>query len=146
MIRSWRGMSAVAESLTHPAFSTEIRSHLQACRSRGSRFLVVGNLRSYGDEVISAGGACVQTVRCDRVLEINVEHETVTVESGVTIDALQRRLAPHGFVLPVNSGTAQVTIGGAIANDVHGKNHHVAGTFGCFVDRFELIRSDGQSL
>jgi FAD/FMN-containing dehydrogenase len=108
--------------------------------------LVIGNLRSYGDEAISPTGCYVQTTRCDRILELDQTGLTMTVECGVLVEALQDRLMPLGLILPVTAGTAIVTVGGAIANDVHGKNHHCAGTFGCFVEEFELVRTTGEVL
>jgi FAD/FMN-containing dehydrogenase len=108
--------------------------------------LVIGNLRSYGDEALSPTGCYIQTTRCDRILELDQAGPTVTVECGVLVDALEDRLMPLGLMLPVTPGTAMVTVGGAIANDVHGKNHHCAGTFGCFVEEFELVRTTGEVL
>jgi FAD/FMN-containing dehydrogenase len=107
---------------------------------------VVGNLRSYGDEVLNSDGHYLQTTRCDRILELDTGVGAVTVEAGVTLDTLQRRFAPLGFMLPVTPGTAFITVGGAIANDVHGKNQGTAGTFGCHVDSLQLARTDGALL
>lgn len=107
---------------------------------------MIGNLRSYGDEVLSVDGRYVQTTRCDRVIAIDRDNDTLTAECGISIDAIQRRIAPLGYELPVTPGTAFLTLGGAIANDVHGKNHHIAGTFGCHVECFELARSTGEVL
>jgi FAD/FMN-containing dehydrogenase len=70
----------------------------------------------------------------------------LTAEAGVTLDEILQLIVPHGFFLPVTPGTKFVTLGGAIANDVHGKNHHVDGTFCHHVEEFELLRSDGRRL
>jgi L-gulonolactone oxidase len=145
-ISSWGGVSGDIEQLFRPAFSTDLRNRVLAADWKGSKCLVVGNLRSYGDEVISPEGNYVQTTRCDRILSIDQREQTLTAESGVRLDILRRRLAPLGFILPVTPGTAHLTLGGAIANDVHGKNHHTAGTFGRFVQKFELVRTDGDAL
>jgi FAD/FMN-containing dehydrogenase len=146
-IASWGGMSGHIETLSLPAFSTDIRRGLLASRGGDrSKCLVVGNLRSYGDQVLCPDGNYLQTTRCDRILQIDGRQDTVTAESGVRLDVLQRRVAPLGYILPVTPGTAYPTLGGAIANDVHGKNHHVAGTFGSFVNSFELVRTTGEVL
>jgi len=144
-VHSWGGMQGEIAQLAQPAFSSDLRECLSATTRGGARCLVVGNLRSYGDEVLNRDGHYVQTTLCDRILHLDLEGDTVTCECGITIDTLQRRLAPLGYMLPVTPGTAFLTVGGAIANDVHGKNHHVAGTFGCFVERFELVRSSGEA-
>jgi FAD/FMN-containing dehydrogenase len=146
-IQSWGGMHGEVASLAQPGFSCEIAEHIGRPRSAGRpKCLVIGNLRSYGDEVLSVDGHYVQTTRCDRVLGIDREKDTLTAECGISIDSIQRRVAPLGYELPVTPGTAFLTLGGAIANDVHGKNHHIAGTFGCHVERFELVRSTGEAL
>src|SRR5882757_3616124 len=135
-ISSWGGVSGDVTRLARPAYSTDIAAELRSLAAPGNG-LVIGNLRSYGDEAISPTGCYVQTTRCDRILELDQTGLTMTVECGVLVEALQDRLMPLGLILPVTAGTAIVTVGGAIANDVHGKNHHCAGTFGCFVEEFE---------
>ena len=146
-IQSWGGMSGEITNLARPEFSCELAGCIAgAYHAEKDKCLVVGNLRSYGDEVLSVGGCYVQTTRCDRVIALDEPGGTLTAESGISIDAIQQRIAPLGLGLPVTPGTALLTLGGAIANDVHGKNHHVAGTFGCHVEEFELVRSTGQVL
>jgi FAD/FMN-containing dehydrogenase len=144
-INSWGGMAGEVATLSQPFFSSEFDGLLRRVNgSATAKRLVIGNLRSYGDQVLCPDGHYVQTTRCDRVLSIEPDSDLVTAESGVSVDALQKRLAPLGYILPVTPGTAFLTVGGAIANDVHGKNHHVAGTFGRFVERFELVRTTGE--
>ena len=146
-VSSWGGMSNVALGWAQPAFSSDIKHCVAATRRpSGEKCLVIGNTRSYGDEVLSPAGHYIQTTRCDRILHIHRENDQITVECGTTIDAIQRRLASMGYFLPVTPGTAFLTVGGAIANDVHGKNHHIAGTFGRYVEGFELVRSSGETL
>jgi FAD/FMN-containing dehydrogenase len=144
---SWGGVTGGVRHLAMPAYSPDIAQELRSFAAAApGNGLVIGNLRSYGDEAISPTGCYIQTTHCDRILELDPAGPTVTVECGVLVDALQSRLLPLGLMLPVTAGTALVTIGGAIANDVHGKNHHCAGTFGCFVERFELVRTTGEVL
>jgi L-gulonolactone oxidase len=146
-ISSWGGMSNEAMSLWSPAFSSEIRQGLPArCSATRSKCLVVGNLRSYGDEVLCPDGRYVQTTRCDRILSIDSSESRVSAECGIRFDVLQERLTRSGYMIPVTPGTAYLTLGGAIANDVHGKNHHGAGTFGCYVEELELVRTSGEVL
>ena len=82
----------------------------------------------------------------DRAVAFDPVRRLVRAEAGVTFDALLPILVRSGHFLPVTPGTRFVTLGGAVANDVHGKNHHAAGTFGCWVRRLGLLRSDGTSL
>jgi FAD/FMN-containing dehydrogenase len=144
-ISSWGGVSGSVTRLARPEYSTDIAAQLRSLSAPGNG-LVIGNLRSYGDEALSPTGCYIQTTRCDRILELDQAGPTVTVECGVLVNALEDRLMPLGLMLPVTPGTAMVTVGGAIANDVHGKNHHCAGTFGCFVEEFELVRTTGEVL
>lgn len=99
--------------------------------------------RSYGDSCLNADGTLLLTTGLDRLIEFNPATGVLRCEAGVTLDTILRLAAPRGWFLPVTPGTKYVTVGGAIANDVHGKNHHRGGTFGRYVRRFELVRSDG---
>ncbi|MBU8898936.1 FAD-binding oxidoreductase [Corallococcus sp. H22C18031201] len=99
--------------------------------------------RSYGDSCLNADGTLLLTSALDRLIDFDPATGVLRCESGVTLDTVLRLVAPRGWFLPVTPGTKYVTVGGAIANDVHGKNHHRGGTFGRYVRRFELLRSDG---
>lgn len=105
--------------------------------------LAVGLGRSYGDSCLNDGGTLLTARSLRRWIDFDTEAGVVRCEAGVSLEELLALAVPKGWFLPVTPGTQQVTVGGAIANDVHGKNHHVAGTFGCFVRAFELLRSDG---
>ncbi len=106
-------------------------------------FLAYGMGRSYGDACLNAGGTLLTTRRLDRFLSFDGAEGLLTCEAGATLGEILDLVVPRGFFLPVVPGTRFVTVGGAIANDVHGKNHHRAGTFGCHVLSLELLRSDG---
>ncbi|HUZ05811.1 MAG TPA: FAD-binding oxidoreductase [Acidobacteriaceae bacterium] len=108
-----------------------------------SAMLPVGMGRSYGDVCLLQGGTLLSTVGLDRLLSFDAHTGLLRCESGVTLAQILDFAVPQGWFLPVTPGTKYVTVGGAIANDIHGKNHHVAGTFGCHVPSFELVRSDG---
>ncbi len=105
--------------------------------------LPVGMGRSYGDVCLLEGGNLLLTTGMNRLIDFNPETGVLTAESGITLAQILDFAVPRGFFLPVTPGTKYVTLGGAIANDIHGKNHEVAGSFGCHVPCFELVRSDG---
>lgn len=107
--------------------------------------LVIGKLRSYGDICLNEGGHIVFSEAFDNILSFDEKNRILTAEAGITFDQLLKFLVPRGYFLPVTPGTCFITLGGAIANDVHGKNHHVAGNFGNHVQWFELQKTD-QSL
>lgn len=105
--------------------------------------LAFGNGRSYGDSAMLSEGRLLQTRGLARMMHFDRATGVLRCEAGVLLDAVLQLVVPQGWFLPVTPGTRFVTVGGAIANDVHGKNHHVMGTFGCHVRGFELLRSDG---
>src|SRR6266516_2283150 len=80
------------------------------------------------------------TAGMDRLIHFDPDTGLLTAEAGITLVQILDFAVPRGFFLPVSPGTKYVTLGGAIANDIHGKNHHVAGTFGCHITQFELVR------
>ena len=98
--------------------------------------------RSYGDSCLNNGRGVVECSRLNRILGFDTEQGILHCESGVSLSDILDVCVPKGWFLPVTPGTRFVTVGGAIANDVHGKNHHRAGTFGCHVRRLGLLRSD----
>jgi FAD/FMN-containing dehydrogenase len=102
--------------------------------------------RSYGDSCLNEGGTLLDTRGLDRLIAFDASAGTLACEAGWRLGDILELVLPAGWTLPVLPGTANVSVGGAIANDVHGKNHHVAGTFGHHVERFELLRSDGSRL
>jgi FAD/FMN-containing dehydrogenase len=105
--------------------------------------LPVGMGRSYGDVCLLKDGLLLPTTAMNRLLAFNPDTGVLTAEAGITLAQILDFAVPRGFFLPVTPGTKYVTLGGAIANDVHGKNHDVAGSFGNHVPCFELVRSDG---
>jgi len=101
--------------------------------------------RSYGDSCLNEGGTLLDCSRLDRFIAFDAREGVLECEAGATLGDILRFALPRGFFLPVVPGTQRVTVGGAIANDVHGKNHHRAGTFGRHVRDFTLLRSDGSA-
>lgn len=112
----------------------------------GVTALPYGNGRSYGDSCLNAGAALIPTRGLDRFIAMDDANGIVTCEAGTLLDEILHLAVPAGWFVPVTPGTRFVTLGGAIANDVHGKNHHGAGTLGRHIVRLELLRSDGQRL
>jgi FAD/FMN-containing dehydrogenase len=109
-------------------------------------YLPFGNGHSYGDCCLNQGGVLLDTHGLDRFSAFDSHKGILRCESGVRLSDILALTVPRGWFLPVLPGTKHVTVGGAIANDIHGKNHHRTGTFGCHVRKFELLRSDGQRL
>lgn len=108
--------------------------------------LPFGNGRSYGDVCLNPGGRLWTARGLDRFMAFDSKTGELTCEAGVLLDDIIRVALPQGWFLPVTPGTRFATLGGAIANDVHGKNHHRAGTLGEHVLTLELVRSDGSRL
>ncbi|MGL5116646.1 MAG: FAD-binding oxidoreductase, partial [Beijerinckiaceae bacterium] len=106
-------------------------------------WLARGAGRSYGDSCSPDGGGLIDMRSLDRVVSFDTANGVIRAEAGMTIGALIRHVAPHGWFPAVVPGTQHVTLGGALANDIHGKNHHGVGTFGAHVRSFGLWRSDG---
>jgi len=100
--------------------------------------------RSYGDVCLNPDGVLWLTAGLDHLIGFDDSTGRLVCEAGVLLRDIQRLAIPRGWMLPVTPGTQLVTVGGAIANDVHGKNHHVHGTFGEHVRRLHLLRTDGE--
>lgn len=108
--------------------------------------LPYGRGRSYGDVCLNNHGTVISTRRLNHFVSFDPIAGRIACEAGVTLGAILQLIVPHGWFLPTTPGTKFATLGGAIANDVHGKNHHRAGTFGRHVRQLELLRSDGSRL
>jgi FAD/FMN-containing dehydrogenase len=143
MVSSWGRLRQVPHEVRRPAFADEARAALI-----GSPLpvLIYGKGRSYGDVCLNAQGRLIMTEMLDRFLSIDYERGILRAEAGITFDQVLRVVVPHGWFIPVTPGTKFITLGGAVANDVHGKNHETAGTFGSFVLRLGLARSSGDLL
>lgn len=104
--------------------------------------LAFGMGRSYGDSCLAESDHVVSMSAMDRVIAVDWETGVLVAQAGLTLGGIIDLILPRGWFLPVTPGTKFVTLGGAVANDVHGKNHHVMGTFGCHVRRLSLFRTD----
>lgn len=110
---------------------------------RSPLVLPFGNGRSYGDVCINEQGGVLDCRGLDRFISFDPSEGLLRCEGGVLVSDILDLIVPRGWFLPVVPGTRWITVGGAIANDIHGKNHHRAGTFGCHVEQLELLRCDG---
>ena len=118
-------------------------SQFRSTQASKSSFLPYGNGRSYGDSCLTRHGFHVDMRACNRIMSLNLETGVLTAEPGVILGNLIGHLHGKGWFPAVVPGTQFVTLGGALANDIHGKNHHGKGTFGSHVLSFKLARSDG---
>ena len=128
------------------AYRPERMGQLAAClRDVGERgVLAYGGGRSYGDAALNDGGRVILTERLDRLLAFDEATSELICEAGVTFETLLDVFLPRGFMPPVSPGTAYATVGGAIATDVHGKNHEAAGSFGNHVLWLDLLLPSGE--
>ena len=145
--RCWGGAQDVKHLVKRPVSRDEVLRALR-CRN-GSAALAFGSGRSLGDVALNPGGTLVDCGRLDRFISFDRDKGVLTCEAGVQLaDVLAIVCRPEsdgsGWFLPATPGTRFVTIGGALANDVHGKNHHRFGTFGQHILAFELARTDGR--
>ncbi len=113
-------------------------------RYKGNNFGIAHGMgRSYGDVGLNPNGLLWLTTGLNHFIGFNEKTGLLVCESGVLLKDIQRLLIPRGWMLPVTPGTQMITVGGAIANDVHGKNHHVLGSFGDHIRHIKLVRTDG---
>ncbi len=140
-LAGWGGTSASTARVARAADVEALRDELKTVGDRG--LITRGLGRSYGDPAQNAGGTVLDLTDWDTVLDVDTRAPSVRVQAGISLDRLLRALLPLGLWLPVVPGTRQVTVGGAIAADVHGKNHHVDGSFGNHVSEFDILLSSG---
>jgi FAD/FMN-containing dehydrogenase len=140
-VLSWGRYPKTVHRYVHkPAWNDQLPEILEAAEP--GCLLPFGMGRSYGDSCLNAGRDLVDCHRLNRILGFDEATGLVCCETGVSLADILEVFVPKGWFLPVTPGTSFVTVGGAIANDVHGKNHHCAGTFGAHVHQIALYRSD----
>ncbi|AZA14647.1 FAD-binding protein [Corynebacterium choanae] len=148
-----RTAATTAQVLSTPDLDTIVAAVQQVADENSTKpdhlrrgVIARGMGRSYGDPAQNAGGLVIDMQPFNRIHSIDTATAIVDVEGGVTLDQLMKAALPYGLWVPVLPGTRQVTIGGAIGPDIHGKNHHSAGSFGDHVVSMELLVADGRIL
>lgn len=138
------GWGRTSPSVARVVTPRTIDDVVAAIRGVGPRGIIARGLgRSYGDPAQNAGGTVLVMTGLAQIHSIDAESGLVDVDAGVSLDTLMRAALPHGLWLPVLPGTRQVTVGGAIGADIHGKAHHVVGSFGNHVRAITLVTADG---
>src|SRR5689334_10796675 len=148
ILRGWGGGEGVSADVLRARSIEDLLTGLELVRapSRKTPGAIVRGLgRSYGDAAQLSNGLVIDTNELQGV-ELDRRRGVVTAGAGVTLAALLERLVPDGWLVPVLPGTQHVTVGGAIASDIHGKNHGVAGTFGTHVRSLRLLSASGDLL
>jgi decaprenylphospho-beta-D-ribofuranose 2-oxidase len=138
-IQGWGRHPRIDAEVSHPTTSRSARAALASKPSLIAR----GLGRSYGDS--SLAPQAVQTDRLNLFLDFDPDAGVLTAQAGVSLDEILRVFVPRGWFLPVTPGTRFVTLGGAVASDVHGKSHHSTGCFSECVASFVLLLADGQA-
>ncbi|GHH89923.1 FAD-binding oxidoreductase [Streptomyces capillispiralis] len=141
-VTGWGRTAPTAARLIRPRTYEEAALAVRDCGARGG--IARGLGRAYGDAAQNAGGTVLDMTALDRVHAVDADGGTVLCDAGVSLHRLMEVLLPLGWFVPVTPGTRYVTVGGAIGADIHGKNHHVSGSFSRHVLSLELLTADGR--
>ena len=146
MILSWGRAHRLTHRVENPRYRDSLHLERAAKSAPNGRVLAYGMGRSYGDSPLNDEGTLIVTRGLDRILFADWQRGLVRAEAGLTLDSLMQVSVPRGWFPAIVPGTKFVTLGGAVAHDVHGKNHHLHGSFGSHVQAIGLLRSDGTRL
>jgi decaprenylphospho-beta-D-ribofuranose 2-oxidase len=139
-----RTAPSVAQVLRSPDPEVIAKAVAQVADAGGRGVIARGLGRSYGDNAQNGGGLVIDMTALNNIHAISAYTKLADVDAGVNLDQLMKAALPFGLWIPVLPGTRQVTIGGAIACDIHGKNHHSAGSFGNHVRSMDLLTASGE--
>lgn len=143
-LTGWGRIAPTRARLATPTDATEVATLLKDAPARG--VIARGLGRSYNNAAQNDGGLVIGMAALNRIVSLDRATGEATCEAGVSLEQLMVAGLPHGWFVPVSPGTRQVTVGGAIAADVHGKNHHRAGSFARHVPWFDLLLPNGVQL
>ena len=143
-LSGWGRMNPEECDVFRPEKRRDLADLIQAKQSE--TLIARGLGRSYGDPAVNGGGGVADMTRLNRMIAFDEEEGLLECEAGVSLSDIIDVFLPRGYFVPVTPGTRYVTVGGAIANDVHGKNHHCDGTFCEYVDSFTLLIPSGEIL
>lgn len=139
-VQSWGRISNLPHQIHYLTNRLEAGAQINGSKN----IIAFGMGRSYGDACLNPNGGLWLTRTFDKYISFDEENGILECESGVLLQDIQRLFVPKGWMLPVTPGTQMITVGGAIANDVHGKNHHVFGSFADSLINIQLQRTTGE--
>jgi decaprenylphospho-beta-D-ribofuranose 2-oxidase len=133
----------------YPVMETEEKTfsytdQLGRILKQNSNFIARGNGRCYGDASLAQN--TISTLKYDKILSFDTADGIFECQAGLTLDRILDVIVPHGWFLPVTPGTKFITVGGAVASDVHGKNHHVDGAFSNHILEMDVVVGGGDTV
>ncbi len=143
LLTGWGRTAPSSATVVRPRNEIEVLAELSGLNEAGEKVVARGLGRSYGDAAQNAGGVVFDLTTMNDVVAVDLHAGEVTVAAGISLDTLMRSYLPSGWFVPVTPGTRYVTVGGAIAADIHGKNHHADGSFSAKVRSFNLATASG---